>query len=107
MIVTIQQVQTGVAKYIENEIAKKATGFKKFSIYFIMPQIVSKIASIGASDNDMVKIYLDENGNVKLDDLYATAKDAIRRSGQFELYGIIFNENDVDSVYSYIKNTTI
>lgn len=101
MSVSIQQIQSGIARFVENEIAKKATGFKKFAIYFILPQIVGKIGEF--SNSDMFKAFLDSNGNVKIDDLYNMAKDAIRRSGQFELYGIIFNENDVDSLYSYIK----
>lgn len=107
MIVTVQQVQLGIAKYVENEIAKKATGFKKFAIYFILPQLTNKVTQIVNSDNIMVKTFLDDNNNIKLDELYAMAKEAIRKSGQFELYGIIFNETDVDSLYSYIKNTTI
>ena len=107
MIVTVQQIQLGIAKYVENEIAKKATGFKKFAIYFILPQLTNKVTQIVNSDNIMDKTFLDDNNNIKLDELYAMAKEAIRKSGQFELYGIIFNETDVDSLYSYIKNTTI
>ena len=35
MIVNLEQVQTGIAHFVEKEIAPKATGFRKFGIYFI------------------------------------------------------------------------
>ena len=107
MNVTIQQLQLGISRFVENEIAKKATGFKKFAIYFIIPQIANKVSELVKSDNIMIKSFLDESGNIKLDSLYNMAKEAIHKSGQFELYGIIFNETDIDSLYSYIKNTIV
>ena len=42
----------------------------------------------------MFKDFFIENGDVDLDKLYATTKEAIRKSGQVEYMGIIFNESD-------------
>ena len=109
MIVNVQQIQNGVMKYVENEIANKAVGFNKFAVYFILPKISNQTVELinQYKDNIMTKDYFDENGNVKIDELYNAAKTAISRSGQFTFYGIIFNEPDVDKLYSYIRNTTI
>lgn len=107
MIVTLQQLQMGVTNYIETEIAAKATGFSKFAIYFVLPKISSKIVDIVNSykDNPMTKDFFADNGNVNLDEVYKSAKSAISKTGQFTLYGIIFNESDVDKLYEIIKTT--
>lgn len=43
MIVNTDQARIGIKKYIENELAQKATGATKFMIYFIMPSIDKKV----------------------------------------------------------------
>lgn len=109
MIVNTQQIQRGVINYVENEIAKKATGLTKFGIYFIMPKLSNNTESLIKSlkDNIMFKDMFDENGNIELDYVYNNAKEAIKKSGQFETYGIIFNESDIDKLYNYVKNTSV
>ena len=102
-MVTVEQIQMGLNRYVEEEIAKKATGFNKFAVYFALPSINKKIPQLINNFKD----FFDENGNINLDEIYNNAKSAISRSGQFSLYGIIFNETDIDKLYSYIKNTTI
>ena len=37
-----------------------------------------------------------------IDEVYNMAKQAVRKSGQFSLYGVILNESDIDKLYSYI-----
>ena len=105
MYVTTQQVQIGVTNFIENEIAKKAVGANKFMIYFAMPIIDKKIMQYVNSfaENPLTKDMFDENNNVDIDTVYNMAKNAVKRSGQFTMFGIIFNETDVDKLYTYIK----
>lgn len=107
MEVTVQQIQMGVMHYIEQEIAQKAIGVKKFAIYFIMPHLTTKITTLidQYRQSEMFATFFNESGNIHLDELYRAAKDAIKKSGQVEYAGIIFNETDVDKLYSYIKNT--
>ena len=45
MIVNTDQIRMGVKKYIEHELAQKATGVTKFMIYFIMPSMDKKVTS--------------------------------------------------------------
>lgn len=109
MTVNLQQIQTGAIRYVEEEIANKAVGFNKFVIYFILPKISTKIVEMAQQyrANPIFGDLFDVNGNVDLDSIYSMAKNAIARSGQFTLYGIIFNETDIDKIYEYIRNTTI
>lgn len=109
MLVTAQQIQTGVINYVEQEIAQKAVGIKKFTVYFIMPQLNTRVAALinAAHDNEMLSEFFTDSGNINLDTLYQAAKIAIAKSGQIEYAGIIFNETDIDKLYTYIKNTTV
>lgn len=109
MIVNSQQVQLGITNYIEKELATKATGFTKFAIYFMLPTILNKSSVLlnNFKNNELVNDFFDENGNVKIDEVYNTAKTAINKSGQIIVYGIIFNEADIDKLYNYIINTTV
>jgi hypothetical protein len=105
MFVNTQQIQIGVNNFIENEIAKKAVGFNKFAIYFAMPIVDKKITQYlnDFSTNELTKEMFDENKNLDLDAVYNMAKSAVQKSGQFVFYGIMFNENDIDKLYTYIK----
>lgn len=105
MMVNLEQVQSGVFNFIDREIGTKATGFKKFSVYFLAPTIKNKIANYLITMKEFIPELFDENNNVDIDVLYNMGKDAIKKSGQFEFMGIIFNETDIDKLYSYIKST--
>ena len=107
MMVNLEQVQNGVLSFIDKEIGSKAVGFKKFGIYFLMPTIKKTVAEYLLKFKSFMPDLFDENNNIDLDRLYSMAKEAIKKSGQFELMGIIFNETDIDRLYSYIKSTGV
>ena len=108
MFANKEQILIGVTNYIDEEIAKKAVGANKFFVYFAMPIMNKKINKYidDFSKNEMTKDMFDINGNVDIDIIYNMAKDAVRKSGQFTLYGIIFNETDIDKLHTYITNVT-
>ena len=105
MFVNAQQFELGVNHFVENEIAKKAVGFNKFAVYFAMPIINKKIETYIETfhNNELLKDIFDENRNIDVDKVYNMAKSAIQKSGQFVYYGIVFNESDIDKLYSYIR----
>jgi hypothetical protein len=107
MFVNTEQVQLGVSNYVENEICKKAVGVNKFITYMAMPIINKKIAHYinDLSSNELISELFDENKNIELDTIYNMAKNAIKKSGQFVMYGIVFNETDIDKLYNYIRGT--
>ena len=108
MFVTVEQIQIGATNFIEQEIASKAVGFQKFATYFMLPKINKTIAEYiyRIKDNPMAKDFFTENGSVDLDELYQMSKQAIKKSGQFTVYGVILGETDIDKMYEYIKNTS-
>lgn len=105
MFVNTEQIQIGVNNFIDNELGKKSSGFQKFAVYFAMPIIDKKITQYlnNFSTNELTKEMFDENKNLDLDAVYNMAKSAVQKSGQFVFYGIMFNENDIDKLYTYIK----
>jgi hypothetical protein len=104
MFVNTEQIQIGVTNFIEQEIAAKAVGFQKFATYFVLPKINKVIEHYmqQLKGNPIVADFFNENGDVNIDELYNMAKMAVRKSGQFALYGVLLNENDIDKIYSYI-----
>ena len=108
MLVNVQQIQMGATNFIEKEIASKAVGFQKFATYFVLPKINKAIAEYihRIKDNPMAKDFFAENGSVDLDEVYNLSKQAIQKSGQFTVYGVILGETDIDKMYEYIKNTS-
>jgi hypothetical protein len=107
MFVNTEQIQLGVTNFIEEEIAKKAVGANKFFIYFAIPIINKKIVQYieTFSSNELTKDMFNEDKNIDLDVIYNMAKTAISKSGQFVLYGIVFNMSDIDKLYTYIRQT--
>lgn len=106
-MVNLEQVQMGIANFVDREIGAKATGLKKFGVYFLIPTIKKTVSDYILKLKDFMPDLFDENNNIDLDSFYNIAKEAIRKSGQFELMGIIFNETDIDKLYSYIKSTGV
>ena len=105
MYANTEQIQVGITNFIENEIAKKAVGANKFLIYMAMPIVNKKVTQYvnDFASNPLTKELFDENNNVNLDKVYNMAKSAIQKSGQFVYYGIVFNETDIDKLYTYIR----
>lgn len=105
MYINKEQIQIGVSNFIENEIGKKAVGFNKFATYFALPIINKKVVNYidSFAKNPLTKDMFDENQNVNVDEVYNMAKNAIQKSGQFVYFGIVFNETDIDKLYSYIR----
>jgi hypothetical protein len=105
MFVNTQQIQIGITNFIEQELGNKAVGFQKFAIYFVLPKINKIIDNYMQQfkGNPIFKDMFNENGDMDLDELYNMSKQAVRRSGQFSLYGVILDESDIDKLYTYIK----
>lgn len=103
MIVTLEQFNNGVAKYIEKEIAYKTTGLTKFIVYFAIPSIPNKISEIREKYSAFFNPYFDENGNIYIEELYKAMKVAMQKTLQFEWNGFVFKENDIDMIYNIIR----
>ena len=104
MFVNTERIQIGVTNYIEQEIASKAVGFQKFATYFVMPKVNKIIEHYmqQLKGNPIMSDNFNENGDVNVDEIYNMAKQAVRKSGQFAVYGVILDESDIDKIYTYI-----
>mgnify|MGYP006991734800 FL=1 len=100
---SLPQISKGLITFIEQELVTKATNKQKFMMYFLMPQIPHKVEQLleEYKNNMILSDYIKQDG-IDLDRLYNTSKQAISRSGNIELLGIIFNDEDIDKLYGYI-----
>lgn len=107
MTVTMEQLQAGVIKYIDSYLAPKATGMQKFTLYFLAPSIPNMIAvKVQEFKNSgMVSDLFDETGNIKLDDVYKRAQEAMKKSGKLyiEKLNYFADEQDLQTIYNLIK----
>ena len=110
MKINIEQLQRAITEYFNQEILSKAAGWKKFSTALLFNMYKMKLVDIvnSLAENTLIKVtgVIDDNHFIDVDTLYTHAKDAIQKSGQFELMGIIFTETDIDKLYSIIRTQT-
>lgn len=108
MIVTVEQVNAGLAKYIDNVLVPKANPTTKFMIYFFVPSIPkyvnNKVSQL--REMDTAHEFFNEDGNIKLDDVYNRAKTAMEHTGKLLIPKINYfmDAEDLDTLYSFIKS---
>ena len=101
--VNIDIVKTGLLNYIDNEIINKLPTSKKF---------LASVA-LGLGYENVVNTYLqhpmvktlgiiDDNNMVDVGRIYDVSKTEISKLGKIEMFGIIFNEADIDKIYDEI-----
>ena len=110
MLVNTDQIRIGVKKFIEHELAHKATGITKFMIYFVMPSLDKSVQEyvVKMQENEMFCEMFDENKNMYLDKVYDRAVFAVEKVGNkvfLEKYGISLDRNDIEKMYSYIRES--
>lgn len=101
----LKHVQAGVVSYLEKELIPKADFKTQFKLWAgiafaniklekMYQENVGKLASMGIVDGQ---------GNIDIDTLYQSLKFAMQRTGKYQVGDIIFNEQDIDKMYEYIK----
>ena len=110
MTVNTDQVRLGIKKYIEYELAQKATGVTKFMIYFIMPSMDKTVQEYinKMQSNEIFSEMFDESKNLCLDKVYDRAVFAVEKSGNkvyIDKYGIALDRSDIEKIYTYIRES--
>lgn len=109
MTVNIEQIEAAIARFIDNNLAPKADGFSKFMIYLVAPSIYKQLPKKldELKQSGMFSDFIDEQGKIKIDELYNSAKEAMKKSGKVLIPKINYfaDESDLDILYNYIKNT--
>lgn len=107
MVIPVQQAEIAIMEYIEQEIARKATGVTKFATYFLMGAMQGKVSKIISSLQSspivgMLDVFT-EDGHIHLDKIYSWAKTAMERANAVTISGITFNSMDVEKLYEIMK----
>lgn len=113
-MVTVQQIQSGLAAYLDAEMMPKlpANGVQKVITGAAMGLLIKRSGAIiqEYSQHPFVKMLgiTDENGNWDLDTLKAEVKKQIDGNGfdvEVPMLGIMtFHQADVDKLVTYIKS---
>ena len=105
MTVTVDQLKSGIRKFVENEIAYKATGLTKFLTFFMLPSLDKEVVSMvaKAKDSQVFNEFFSPEGNILLDELYSRALQAIDKSGKIviEKFQIALDRSDMEKIYHY------
>lgn len=107
-MVSLPQVSRGIITFIEKELILKADSKKQFVMWFIIPQVPKKTEQLFNSykDNIVIKDFITDDG-IDIENLYKYSKEAIRKVGNMELFGIVLNEQDIDRIYEYITRAIV
>ena len=109
MTVTSEQIQAGIIKYIDTQMAPRAEGLMKFMLYFFTPSVPKIVADklTELKSSGLASDLFDVDGNVQIDEMYKRAKEAIRKSGKLFIPKINYfaDEQDLDILYNTIKST--
>ena len=107
MTVSIDQARMGVKKYVETEIADKATGAVKFLIYFMIPAIDKGVVEYinKAKGSIFFQDVFCENGNIYIEEVYNRASFAMDKSGKvlIDKFNLALDKTDIEKLYKYIK----
>jgi hypothetical protein len=107
MIVSVDQLHKAILTYAEEEIAIKATGVAKFATYFLIASLADHPErTVGAIlNNPIIKMtdIVNEDGNIKADNLYSAARTAMERSVSVTISGITFTVPDIDKIYTILQ----
>lgn len=115
-MVTIDQVEKGIAEYLDKELMPilPETGFQKIligtGISLIIRKNKDKIAAM--QDNSVVKMtgIFDEEGNVDIDVLKEEVSKQMPKEGVKidvpVIGGLTFHKSDVEKLYGYITGMT-
>lgn len=109
-MVSLQQVQTGLGLYVDNEILPALSGLQKWAVGGSAGILISKLDGI-VGDLKQQPLFkamqvVDESGQVDIDTLYQHISKQAQTAPvtvQIPLIGnITFSSSDVDKLYHYI-----
>ena len=109
---TINQVKTGVVRYIDNDMLPHLTGAKKVALGVYTALAAENAAKIAVqfAKHPAVSVLavIDENGNVDIDRLYRSAAPMFSNGQRVLLHIPVIGDytvdnTDVEKLYRYIK----
>ena len=105
MTVTVDQLKSGIKKFVENEIAFKATGLTKFLTFFMLPSLDREVASMVSKIKDISVFdeFFTPEGNIFIDEVYSRAVQAVEKSGKIVIdkFQLALDRSDLEKIYHY------
>lgn len=112
-MVTIEQIQRGMVRFIDTEVIPRLSGMEKLVVGGGAGLITAKLPAViaGYADNKLVSalgLYDAEDGEVDLDALYNAMKpyitaDPIPVTVPFVGIKLKFTQREIEMLYKYIK----
>lgn len=112
-MVTIQQVQQGLAKFVDMEVLPRLSGVEKVVVGGGAALLAKKLPEtlVALNDNKIVAalgLYDRERGEIDIDELYSAMKPYLGTETipvKLPMLGITlkFSEREIDTLYRYIK----
>ena len=108
-MVTLEQLQTGLADYVEKELVSKVPGVRKWVLALVAtPVILQSGAMIEANKEMLIKAgYITADGMIDIDRIHGELKAIASKTGpvaqSFPIIGTFtFSEADIDTLRTYI-----
>ena len=105
MTITVDQLKSGIKKFIENEIAYKATGLTKFLTFFMIPSIDKEVISMvnRLKESPIFVEFFTQEGNIQIDEVYSRALQAIDKAGKIVIdrFQLALDKSDLEKIYHY------
>jgi hypothetical protein len=109
-MVTLNQVQNGIVKYLDSEIVPNINGWQKWVFGALASTAMLKTTNIfnALKENPLIKMLeiIDENDNIDIDTLYREfLKQAQKGAVTFAvpmIGAMTLNHTDVEKLYRYI-----
>lgn len=98
-LVLAQYIKQEVIPAIPNPIIKFALAGGSFLAIGKFEKLIEQYLTILQSMD-----IIDKEGNIDIDSLYSAAKEGLKATGgKLDIKGLIFNQNDIDKLYSMLK----
>lgn len=101
-MITIENVKSGIKKYYSHYILPM-----NWKMSFLEPVVYKVVDNIEHKYKSIIEMIENEDESIDIDSLYIEYKRKIENYGSIEMFGLKFNEQDIDRLYECIKNEEV
>ena len=104
MRLALSNISDVIAAYLDEELLPKGTPLQKWTTTFIGAAIAKQVQSFVESNKEKFEFIsiLDKDG-IDIEGVRDLAIEAFTKSGPVEMSGIVFNKDDVPTIYNIAK----
>lgn len=104
MRLSLSNISDVIAAYLDEELLPKATPIQKWTTTFVGVAIAKQAQSLVQSHANTLRTIgiLDDEG-INIEEARDLALEAFAKSGPVEMSGVVFNKDDVPTIYNIAK----